>query len=169
MRARRISGRNWNDPVRIALVGDCPSELVGDGPPALGSSQEHHAAVRGDPAALEGGAHLFPRNRWQVERQRNILIHQRLPPLIAALPRQRNHAAYSCFGLLPADCQRPRDYPMRRRELIFLLGGAMVAPRALRAQQKAMPVIGFLGSTSPGELEPWLPAFREGLSETGYI
>src|SRR6266481_4257225 len=60
---------------------------------------------------------------------------------------------------------------MRRRELIILLlpGAMIAAPRALRAQQKAMPVIGFLGSTSPGELEPWLPAFREGLSETGYI
>src|SRR6266403_621995 len=55
--------------------------LVGDSLPALGLSQEHHAAVRGDLAAIEGGAHLFPRNRWQVERQRNILIHQRLPPL----------------------------------------------------------------------------------------
>src|SRR6266481_769186 len=60
---------------------------------------------------------------------------------------------------------------MRRRELIILLlpGAMIAAPRALRAQQKAMPVIGFLGSTSPGELEPWLPAFREGLSETGYV
>jgi putative ABC transport system substrate-binding protein len=56
---------------------------------------------------------------------------------------------------------------MRRRELmLFLLGGAMTATRALRAQQKAMPVIGLLGNTSTGSN---VAAFREGLSETGYV
>ena len=58
---------------------------------------------------------------------------------------------------------------MNRRELILLVAGAMAAPRALRAQQKAMPVIGFLGSTSPGPNEPALAAFRQGLGETGYV
>jgi hypothetical protein len=45
----------------------------------------------------------------------------------------------------------------------------MTAARALRAQQKAMPVIGFLGSTSPGPFAPLLAAFHRGLSETGYV
>ncbi len=58
---------------------------------------------------------------------------------------------------------------MRRRELMLLLGGAMTAAHALRAQQKAMPVIGFLGGGSSGPNSPFVAAFRQGLSETGYV
>jgi ABC-type uncharacterized transport system substrate-binding protein len=58
---------------------------------------------------------------------------------------------------------------VRRRELLLLLGGALTAAGAPRAQQKAIPVIGFLGSTSPGPFAPLLAAFHRGLSETGYV
>ena len=56
---------------------------------------------------------------------------------------------------------------MKRRELLLLLGGAMSTARALRAQQKAMPVIGYLESGSPEASAPLVAAFRQGLSETG--
>jgi putative ABC transport system substrate-binding protein len=58
---------------------------------------------------------------------------------------------------------------MKRRELMLLLGGALTAARALRAQQKAMPVLGILGISSPGPFAPFVAAFRQGLSETGHV
>ena len=58
---------------------------------------------------------------------------------------------------------------MNRRELMLLLGGAMTAPHAMQAQQKAIPVIGFLGSTSPAPYATQVAAFLRGLEEVGYI
>src|ERR1051325_3992577 len=59
---------------------------------------------------------------------------------------------------------------MRRREFVSFLGGAVAAwPFAVRAQQKAMPVVGFLHSATPGPTTPFVIAFRQGLSDMGYI
>jgi putative ABC transport system substrate-binding protein len=59
---------------------------------------------------------------------------------------------------------------MERRHLIILLGGAAVAvPRALGAQQKAMPAIGIIESVASGPSAPRVAAFREGLGEAGYV
>jgi len=57
---------------------------------------------------------------------------------------------------------------MRRRDLITLLGGAAAWPLAARAQQAALPVIGWISSRGPGESDYLVAAFRQGLKETGY-
>src|SRR5262245_53112392 len=58
---------------------------------------------------------------------------------------------------------------MRRRDFIASLGGAATWPLAARAQQPAMPVVGFLNPTAPEARRELIAAFHQGLAETGYV
>ena len=58
---------------------------------------------------------------------------------------------------------------MKRRAVIAVLAGAVAWPRVARAQQRVMPVIGFLSSASADQDAGRLRGFRLGLSEAGYV
>src|SRR6516164_5359007 len=70
------------------------------------------------------------------------------------------------------DCfSRRRGMPMRRRDFIVVALGSAVAswPREVRAQQQALPVVGFVNGRSADSSAHYLAAFRQGLKEAGYV
>src|SRR6516162_8554155 len=75
--------------------------------------------------------------------------------------RRPSHPADRVIG-------RQSHLQMNRREFLLVLSGVMTAVWGLRAEQKPMPVIGYLSGVSPGDSAPALAAFRQGLGEAGY-
>src|SRR6516162_9654232 len=94
-----------------------------------------------------------------------------MPPAAAQVGGKLPFSSYRkwpCRAIIPDYC--PEGVGMRRRNFMTVLAGAAAAvPLSLRAQQKAMPVIGYLSSVPAGPASPYVASVRQGLSDTGYI
>src|SRR5262245_39371287 len=115
-------------------------------------------------AVLWRGAFGYAHPIWGIGRAGNSLVYSEQ---FRSVHRTRR-ALYGSLNGAVNRLWRGR-FNMRRREFITLLGGTAAWPFAARAQQPAMPVVGFLGTTSPESYGERLRGFRQGLRENGFV
>ena len=68
-------GERMGDPRRIATIGKTARQSLGDAKPPFGHREQHHAAIRGEPSAIESSCDLLARNGWKRERREIIVGH----------------------------------------------------------------------------------------------
>ena len=77
------AGKGVNDLCPIAPIADTARQDLGETQAALRLAQQNQAAIGGDQAAIEGGAHLLAAHGWQIEGERGIVGHGGCSPFVA--------------------------------------------------------------------------------------
>src|SRR5271155_5708219 len=116
-----------------------------------------------------GGLHLLE-TVLPIATERKIPKRLYKPLGLASRTRPSKHASLrSARKASPTQGGFVTTGIQRRAVLTALAGAAVIRPRAARAQQPAMPVIGFFSSRSPGESAGVIAAFRQGLQQAGFV
>src|SRR5262245_14491369 len=107
---------------------------------------------------------FFPISEPPKSREQEVSTRRRLRP--APCPTDEGAVVIWWYH---DSCRAGGRKAMRRREFITLLGGAAAWPMTARAQQPAVPIIGFVSAGSPQGYEGVFAGFLKGLDETGYV
>jgi putative ABC transport system substrate-binding protein len=178
------------DPRGIAPVHKATRQPLGETEAPLNLAQQKDAAIRRQATTVESDGHLPAANSWQEEGEKVIIVHVYyravglteknmrasrdiwLPPMDEAHCDREGEGGIPAFGEKlghrSAAVYRFETARVGRRDLLAMLGGAMVAMRAAAAEGAAPARIGFVSGNDEGGAVNFVAALRDGLAAEGY-